>query len=71
MLVKELNWGNGVCEYFKVGIDKLANVVKVILGFKGCNVVLQKSFGVFCVIKDGVSVAKEIEFFYLFENMGV
>ena len=52
------------------GVDALANAVKVTLGPKGRNVILDKSFGVPRVTKDGVSVAKEIELRDKFENMG-
>ena len=52
------------------GVDILANAVKVTLGPKGRNVVLDKSFGAPTVTKDGVSVAKEIELKDKFENMG-
>ena len=53
------------------GVNVLANAVKVTLGPKGRNVVLEKSFGAPTVTKDGVSVAKEIEVEDKFENMGV
>ena len=52
------------------GIDVLANAVKVTLGPKGRNVVLDKSFGSPRISKDGVTVAKEIELADKFENMG-
>src|SRR5262245_8357605 len=52
------------------GVDKLANAVKVTLGPKGRNVVLDKSFGAPRITKDGVTVAKEIELEDKFENMG-
>ena len=52
------------------GVDALANAVKVTLGPKGRNVILDKSFGAPRVTKDGVSVAKEIELRDKFENMG-
>ena len=52
------------------GVDILANAVKVTLGPKGRNVVLDKSFGAPRITKDGVSVAKEIELEDKFENMG-
>ncbi|MBK1733579.1 TCP-1/cpn60 chaperonin family protein, partial [Thiococcus pfennigii] len=52
------------------GVDILANAVKVTLGPKGRNVVLEKGFGAPTVTKDGVSVAKEIELSDKFENMG-
>ena len=52
------------------GVNILANAVKVTLGPKGRNVVLERSFGAPTVTKDGVSVAKEIELKDKFENMG-
>ena len=52
------------------GVDTLADAVKVTLGPKGRNVVLDKSFGAPRITKDGVSVAKEIELSDKFENMG-
>ena len=52
------------------GVNTLANAVKVTLGPKGRNVVLEKSFGAPAITKDGVSVAKEIELADKFENMG-
>ena len=54
----------------KRGVDILANAVKVTLGPKGRNVVIEKKFGAPGVTKDGVSVAKEIELSDPFENMG-
>jgi len=54
----------------KIGVDKLADAVKVTLGPKGRNVILDKKFGTPTVTKDGVSVAKEIELEDHFENMG-
>ena len=54
----------------KKGVDKLANAVKVTLGPKGRNVILEKKFGAPTVTKDGVSVAKEIELEDAVENMG-
>src|SRR5512133_2771100 len=54
----------------KRGVDKLANAVKVTLGPKGRNVILEKKFGAPTVTKDGVSVAKEIELEDAVENMG-
>ena len=52
------------------GVDGLANAVRVTLGPKGRNVVIEKSFGSPTVTKDGVSVAKEVEFEDKFQNMG-
>lgn len=54
----------------KAGVDRLANAVKVTLGPKGRNVILEKKFGAPTVTKDGVSVAKEIELDDPIENMG-
>ena len=54
----------------KVGVDKLANAVKVTLGPKGRNVILQKQYGTPHITKDGVSVAKEIELEDPIENLG-
>ena len=52
------------------GVELLANAVKVTLGPKGRNVVIEKSFGAPRITKDGVTVAKEIELVDKFENMG-
>ena len=54
----------------EAGVNKLADAVKVTLGPKGRNVVLDKKFGAPTITKDGVSVAKEIELSDKFENMG-
>src|SRR5690606_25530856 len=54
----------------KAGVDKLANAVKVTLGPKGRNVIIEKKFGAPTVTKDGVTVAKEIELDDPMENMG-
>ncbi|MFN7118366.1 MAG: chaperonin GroEL [Saprospiraceae bacterium] len=70
MAAKEITLNGRAQEGLKNGIDKLANAVKVTLGPKGRNVVIQKSFGAPKVTKDGVSVAKEIELSDPLENMG-
>ena len=57
-------------ESIRRGVSKLARAVKVTLGPKGRNVILQKSFGSPTVTKDGVTVAKEIDLEDVFENMG-
>ena len=57
-------------EAILTGVDTLANAVKVTLGPKGRNVILDKSFGAPNITKDGVTVAKEIELADKFENMG-
>jgi chaperonin GroEL len=70
MSAKEVRFGDDARVRMVRGINILANAVKVTLGPKGRNVVLEKSFGAPTVTKDGVSVAKEIELEDKFENMG-
>ncbi|HHW62806.1 MAG TPA: chaperonin GroEL [Rhodocyclaceae bacterium] len=70
MAAKEVKFGDSARERMVAGINILANAVKVTLGPKGRNVVLERSFGAPTVTKDGVSVAKEIELKDKFENMG-
>ena len=70
MSAKEVRFSDGARQRMLKGVDTLANAVKVTLGPKGRNVVLDKSFGAPTVTKDGVSVAKEIELEDKFENMG-
>ena len=70
MAAKELLFEADARAKLKKGIDALAEAVKVTLGPKGRNVVLDKSFGAPRVTKDGVTVAKEIELSDKFENMG-
>ena len=70
MSAKEVRFGNDARTRMVRGINVLANAVKVTLGPKGRNVVLDKAFGAPTVTKDGVSVAKEIELEDKFENMG-
>jgi chaperonin GroEL len=70
MAAKEARFGAHAREKMLQGIDTLANAVKVTLGPKGRNVVLDKSFGAPQISKDGVTVAKEIELVDKFENMG-
>ena len=69
-MAKEISYDSKAREGLKKGIDALANAVKVTLGPKGRNVVLQKSFGAPHITKDGVTVAKEIELKGAVENMG-
>ncbi len=69
-MAKDITFDTSAQEKLKRGIDKLANAVKVTLGPKGRNVVIQKSFGAPQVTKDGVTVAKEIELKDPIENMG-
>jgi chaperonin GroEL len=70
MAAKDVKFGPDARERMLRGVDILANAVKVTLGPKGRNVVLDKSFGAPRVSKDGVTVAKEIELEDKFENMG-
>lgn len=70
MSAKEVRFGDDARSRMVKGVNVLANAVKVTLGPKGRNVVLEKSFGAPTVTKDGVSVAKEIELEDKFENMG-
>ena len=70
MAAKEVKFGNSARQGMLDGVNILANAVKVTLGPKGRNVILDKSFGAPTVTKDGVSVAKEIELADKFENMG-
>lgn len=69
-MAKQISFNSDSREKLKSGIDQLANAVKVTLGPKGRNVVIQKSFGAPQVTKDGVTVAKEIELEDPIENMG-
>jgi len=70
MAAKEVKFSADARQKMLKGVDLLANAVKVTLGPKGRNVVIQKSFGAPRITKDGVSVAKEIELEDNFENMG-
>ncbi len=70
MSAKEVKFGDDARHRMLAGVNILANAVKVTLGPKGRNVVLDKSFGAPTITKDGVSVAKEIELQDKFENMG-
>jgi len=70
MSSKEVKFGQDAREKMLRGVDILANAVKVTLGPKGRNVVIEKSFGAPRITKDGVTVAKEIELEDKFENMG-
>ena len=70
MSAKDVQFGDSARQRMLEGVNVLANAVKVTLGPKGRNVVLDKSFGAPTVTKDGVSVAKEIDLKDKFENMG-
>ncbi|AMK22885.1 MULTISPECIES: chaperonin GroEL [Sphingomonadaceae] len=71
MAAKEVKFASDARDRMLRGVDTLANAVKVTLGPKGRNVVIEKSFGAPRITKDGVTVAKEIELADKFENMGV
>ena len=69
-MAKEINYGKDARDGLERGIDKLAYAVKVTLGPKGRNVVLDKSYGAPTITNDGVTIAQEIELEDRFENMG-
>ncbi len=69
-MAKEILFEQDARSKLLTGVDGLANAVRVTLGPKGRNVVIEKSFGSPTITKDGVTVAKEIEFSDKFENMG-
>ena len=69
-MAKEIKYGTEARAALEAGVDKLANTVKVTLGPKGRNVVLDKQFGAPLITNDGVTIAKEIELEDAFENMG-
>ncbi len=70
MTAKEILFDSNARNQMAAGLDALANVVKVTLGPRGRNVVLEKSWGAPTITKDGVTVAKEVELEDRFENMG-
>src|SRR5574338_1418722 len=70
MAAKEIHYAQDARERMLRGVNALANAVRVTLGPRGRNVVIEKSFGSPTVTKDGVTVAKEIELEDKFENMG-
>ena len=69
-MAKEIKFNIQACEELKKGVDELADAVKVTLGPKGRNVIIEKKFGAPHITKDGVTVAKEIELEDPFQNMG-
>src|SRR5262245_53843532 len=69
-MAKELRFGDAARQQMLAGVNALADAVKATMGPSGVNVVLDRAFGAPTVTKDGVSVAKEIEFTNKFENMG-
>ena len=70
MAFKELRFGDDARLQMLAGVNALADAVKVTMGPQGRNVVIEKSYGAPTITKDGVSVAKEIEFEDRFKNMG-
>ena len=66
---KQIQYKEQAREALKRGVDKIANAVKVTLGPKGRNVVLDKGFGASTITKDGVTVAKEIELKYKLQKL--
>ena len=69
-MAKDIKFNVEAREAMKKGVDQLANAVKVTLGPKGRNVIIEKKFGAPQITKDGVTVAKEIELADAFENAG-
>ena len=69
-MAKEIKYGEDARKALEAGVNKLANTVRVTIGPKGRNVVLDKQFGVPLITNDGVTIAKEIELEDAFENMG-
>ncbi|MDO5440939.1 MAG: chaperonin GroEL [Bacillota bacterium] len=69
-MAKEINYGEDVRAKLLAGVDKLANTVKITLGPKGRNVMIEKEYGSPLITNDGVTIAKEIELEDKFENMG-
>ena len=69
-MAKDIIFGEEARKALQSGVDKLANAVKVTLGPKGRNVIIDKKYGAPLITKDGVSVAKEIDLEDAFENMG-
>ena len=69
-MAKEIKFDIDARKKMEAGVDKLADTVKVTIGPKGRNVVLDKSFGAPLITNDGVTIAKEIELEDAFENMG-
>ncbi|HAA53976.1 MAG TPA: molecular chaperone GroEL, partial [Myxococcales bacterium] len=69
-MAKQISFREDARKYILQGVNVLADAVRVTLGPKGRNVVIEKSFGAPVVTKDGVSVAKEIELEDRFQNMG-
>ena len=69
-MAKQILYGENARKELKAGLDKLADTVKITLGPKGRNVVLDKQYGAPLITNDGVTIAKEIELKDPFQNMG-
>ena len=69
-MAKQIIYGEEARKALQAGIDKLSDTVKITLGPKGRNVVLDKKYGAPLITNDGVTIAKEIELEEPFENMG-
>ncbi len=69
-MAKDIKFGEDVRKKLEAGVDKLANTVKVTLGPKGRNVILDKKYGSPLITNDGVTIAREIELEDAYENMG-
>jgi len=69
-MAKEINYGEDARRKLQAGVDQLANTVKITLGPKGRNVLIEKKFGSPLITNDGVTIAKEIELEDAYENMG-
>ena len=70
-MAKQIKYGVEARKALEAGVNQLADTVRVTLGPKGRNVVLDKSFGAPLITNDGVTIAKEIELADPFENMGI
>ena len=69
-MAKEIQFGEDVRRKLEAGVDKLANTVKVTLGPKGRNVLLERSFGAPLITNDGVTIARDVDLEDPYENMG-
>jgi len=69
-MAKDIKYGEDARKSLQAGIDKLADTVRITMGPKGWNVVLDKKFGAPLITNDGVTIAKDIELEDAFENMG-
>ncbi|MCM1043856.1 MAG: chaperonin GroEL, partial [Corallococcus sp.] len=70
MMAKQIKYGEDARKSLEAGVNKLADTVKITIGPKGRNVVLEKKYGSPLITNDGVTIAKEIELEDAFENMG-